>query len=110
MALTDADANTFWAHPIPDMRDRTKQDVSAQTALAQLWGTALAIAKSEQTEQAQIVALTSAVQALATSGGGTVDVTALLAGIDTAVAKHTDAVLARLAAAEKASADLLAAT
>lgn len=110
MPTTPADANVVWAHAIPNMADRTKPDVSAQTALAQVWGTLVGVAKSETTEAAQIVALTAAVKALATSGGGTVDVPALLAGIDTAVARHTDAVLARLAAAEKAAADALAAT
>lgn len=114
MTITDAESTAIaadvWSQRIPDMRDRTKPDVSAQTALAQMWGTVVGLGRSASTEAAQIVALTAALQAVVTSGGGTVDVTALLAGIDAAVARHTDAVLLRIAAAEKASADALAAT
>jgi hypothetical protein len=108
MPLIAADADVVWAHKVPNMADRSAPDVSTQTALSQIWGTLVATAKTESAQSAQIVALTAAVKALAV-GGGTVDTTALLAGIDTAVAKHTDAVLARLAAAEKASSDALAA-
>lgn len=109
MSLIASDAHVVWAgsYEIPDMRDQSQPNVTAATALAQAWGTALAAKAlagangvALASEQAAVNALTAAVHALATNGG--TDVAPVLAAI--ADVKATES--AALTAAQAEIADL----